>query len=237
MKSNYLNSLEREFYFVSLEEREQIIAEYEVHFNERIKDGATVEEVIDGLGTPKSVAIEYATELDIKYSTIEKHIANTKRDSNLYLKGLKRRFLEIKNEEAARRKNNAKYVKEFDRENSSDDSDYARDKPLEEKRLRKSSSRLLKPFTLIFALLFAIKSILAYVFKLFVKFTLFIIGIGFAIIALCGMASAIFLPIFLTFIGYKIQIWLIIYGTIASSVVFFATISLMCLARFGRINE
>lgn len=235
MKSNYLNNLEREFYFVTDLEREQIINEYEVHFDERIKDGATEAEVISDLGTPKSVAIEYATELEINYSAAEKLLANTKRDCNIYVKSLKRKMNEIKTEEANKRKNKQQYVKEQNVKSIdlSTDSDY---------NTIDSSSSLIKRIAkkigiFLITILYALKTSLGFVIKLFIKFFIFILGITFALIILSLIIAGILLPIFITITTHSFIIWFLIYGSITSAIVFFATISFTCIKYFGRINE
>ncbi len=232
MKSNYLNNLEREFYFVTDEEREQIINEYQVHFEERIKDGATEAEVISNLGTPKSVAIEYATELDINYSTVEKQLSNIKRDSNLYFKALKKKVNEIKSEETAKRKNKHSYVKDGKDVVSDTSAINNSNHPS-----TPSSNLIIRFFRKIIALfavfLYALKTFIYLVCKYTFRFFIFIIGVWFAIVVLSGLALALILPIFITFTNFGFALWLLIYGTIASAIVFFATISVICLKRFG----
>lgn len=236
MKSNYLNNLEREFYFVTDEEREQIINEYQVHFEERIKDGATEAEVISNLGTPKAVAIEYATELDINYSTVEKQLSNIKRDSNLYFKALKKKVNEIKSEEAAKRKNKHSYVNEGKNVESDSSSINNPNHPT-----TPSSNLIIRFFRKIGALiavfLYALKTFIYLLCKYIFRFFILIIGVLFAIGVLSCLALAIILPIFITFTNFGFTLWLLIYGTITSAVVFFATISVICLKRFGSITN
>lgn len=237
MKSNYLNNLEREFYFVTDEEREQIISEYQVHFEERIKDGATEAEVISDLGTPKSVAIEYATELDINYSTVEKQLSNIKRDSNLYFKALKKKVNEIKDEEAAKRKNKHSYVNEGkDVESDTSSINNSNHPTIPSNNL---IIRFFKKIGALFALfLYALKTFIYLLCKYIIRFFIFIIGVLFAIGVLSCLALAIILPIFITFTNFGFTLWLLIYGSIISAIVLFATISIICLKRFGsRLNE
>lgn len=233
MKSNYLSDLEREFYFVSDDEREQIIQEYEVHFTERIKDGATEAEVIQDLGTPKQVAIEYATELDLKYSSVEKVLFNTKRDSNLYFKSLKKKMHEIKREEVAKRNNQKAYVREEDNEHGDNSASSNNSNATTGK-----SNVIVRFFraiiNFIIHVLFLIKVPIVFLWKIFIKFTMFIVGICFAINALCMITIGLLTPFFISFTNYKFSIWLIFYGGIISLVVFFVTICLMCLSYFGK---
>ncbi len=231
MKSNYLNNLEREFYFVNDEEREQIISEYQVHFEERIKEGATEAEVIEGLGTPKSVAIEYATELGISYSTSEKCLANFKRDSNIYIKSLKRKMAEIRNEEAAKRNNLKTYVEGQDEQDnnsaSSNDDTPANSRP----------SIVSKLGHFILGIFYGFKVAISFGLKILANFFLFFIGASFAISALGGIVVGLLLPLFVTFTNNALPIWTLIYGSIISLVIFFAIISVMCLKRFGSKNN
>ncbi len=235
MKSNYLNNLEREFYFVSDEEREQIISEYEVHFDERIKDGATEAEVISNLGTPKSVAIEYATELDIKYSATEKLLSNTKRDCNIYVTSLKRKMNEIKTEEANKRKNKKQYAKEqgvksLDVSTDSNHSPINTSASLIKRIITKTGAVLI-------TILYALKTALSFGIKLFIKFFIFILGIAFALVVLSLIIAGVLLPVFITVTSNSFIIWFLIYGSITSAIVFFATISFTCIKYFGRMNE
>lgn len=236
MKSNYLNNLEREFYFVSEEEREQIINEYQVHFDERIKDGATEAEVISDLGSPKSVAIEYATELEINYSTLEKLLSNTKRDCNIYVRSLKRKMVDLKNEEATKRRNKKEYVKEVQNVESIDLSNHHRpDSTSDSPRLIK---RLItKLGMIIITILYALKTLVSFGFKIFCKFFIFIVGVSFALSALLSITAAVLLPVFITVNSYKFLIWLLIYGSITAAIVFFATISFTCIKYFGSKDE
>ncbi len=231
MKSNYLNNLEREFYFVTDDEREQIISEYQVHFEERIKEGATESEVISGLGTPKSVAIEYATELGISYSTSEKYLANFKRDSNIYIQSLKQKMHEVKNENAAKRNNLKTYVGEYDEQvnNSTAGND--------NNSINSRSSIATKIGHSTLGIFYAIKVLVSFCIRIFIKFFIFIIGVSFAIYALGGIVVGLLLPIFITFTNNAVQIWSLIYGSIISLVIFFAIISVMCLKQFGSNNN
>ncbi len=242
MQSNYLNNLEREFYFVSDEEREQIIAEYEVHFEERMKEGATVAEVISNLGTPKSVAIEYATELDINYSTIDKHMSNIKRDSNVYLNSVKRKMNEIKNEEAAKRRNRKAYSKEqHEHNNTGSTSDNLRSTDDRDKLLTRFTTTfnqlIKKCISIIIQAFYICKVFVIYAWKLIVGFFLIIFGLSFLALAIGGVAAAILAPLFITFINYSFTIWFLFYGSILSYIIFFVTISILCLKRFGSINH
>lgn len=234
MKSNYLNSLEREFYFVSDEEREQIIAEYEVHFEERIKDGATEAEVISNFGTPKSVAVEYATELGINYSSREKFTSNLKRDSSIYMTNMKRKMASIKNEEAAKRKNRKAATSGENNEQTDTTTSNNRSATSNRgishtlKNIIKSIGRLIAQIS------YFLITICTYAWKLLVNFFVFIIGASFTLLALTAIVVGILLPIFLSFSTFAFTLWLLIYGSIISITVFLGTISLMCLKRFGR---
>ncbi len=234
MKSNYLNNLEREFYFVSDEEREQIIAEYEVHFEERIKDGATEAEVISNFGTPKSVAVEYATELGINYSTREKFTTNLKRDSNVYLNNMKRKITSIKNEEAAKRKNRKAATTEEHNEQTDTSTTSNRNTTSNNRFVNTMKNIISTIGHFIVQVAYFFVTILSYAWKLLVNFFIFIIGALFSIAALTAVVIGILLPIFLSFNTFAFTLWLLIYGSIISISVFLGTISLMCIKYFGR---
>lgn len=234
MKSNYLNNLEREFYFVSDEEREQIIAEYEVHFEERIKDGATEAEVIANFGTAKSVAVEYATELGLNYSSREKFTSNLKRDSSIYMANIKRKLASIKNEEAAKRKNR-KAVTVEEQNEQSNNSTTNHSTATTSRNIYNTLKNMIKSIARFFVqILYFVLTLCTYTWKLFVNFFVFIIGISFTLLALTTVVIGILLPFFMSFSTFALTIWLLIYGSIISISVFLGTISLLCLKRFGR---
>lgn len=226
MKSNYLNDLEREFYFVSDEEREQIIGEYSVHFEERIKEGATEEEIIINMGTPKNVAIEYATELGIKYSSFDKYVTNTKRDSNIYYKGLKKKFEDLKHEEALKRKNKKQYV-------TSENQQCINDKSSKEQ-----TNIIVRTFNLTASLLlkflYALKVFVSMCIKTSIKFSLFICGILFSLAILPIIAIMILTPVFVTFINYKASLWTLFYIASIFAIIFLATCAYTCYKLFER---
>lgn len=252
MKLNYLNSLEREFYFVDDEERTQIIEEYAVHFEERTKEGATEAEVIADLGSPRVVAIEYASELGINYSTSEKHLSNFKRDCNLYLKSIKTKMNDIKNEEAAKRANRKQYTKEkvivdatIDNEEQTEHQSHqgqtARNHALIGKTWTKLIKLLKQMSKLIFSLVYLIRVMIIYFFKICYSFCAIIIGITFGLGALALITIGVLLPLFIDIsleLGSKLIVWLIIYGAIISLLVLFVTICISCLKQFGsKIHE
>ncbi len=234
MKSNYLNNLEREFYFVSDEEREQIIAEYEVHFEERIKDGATEAEVIANFGTAKSVAVEYATELGINYSSRAKFTSNLRRDSSIYMTNMKRKITSIKNEEAAKRKNRKATTTE-ETNAKPDNSSSANNTTTISSNIYNTLKNMITSIARFFMQVFYfVLTLCSYTWKLFVNFFVFIIGFSFALAALTIIVIGLLLPIFLSFSTFSFTLWLLIYGSIISISVFLGTISLLCLKRFGR---
>lgn len=226
MKSNYLNDLEREFYFVSDDEREQIIAEYAVHFEERMKEGATEAEVISNLGSPKQVAIEYATELDINYSTVSKHIANTKRDSNIFYHSIKKKFSEIKREEALKRQNLKNYAQAnpFGATQAANaDSVPARSNSVFKKIKNGFCEVVIKIF-------YVIKLLVTY----FMKFLYLIIGLAFTLSILPILFMMIITPIGVSFTNYGVQIWSIFYIGAIASIVFCGTCAYLCYKLFER---
>lgn len=226
MKSNYLNDLEREFYFVSDEEREQIIGEYSVHFEERIKEGATEEEIIINMGTPKNVAIEYATELGIKYSSLDKYITNTKRDSNIYYKGLKKKFRDLKHEEALKRKNKKQYI--------NDESQ----RSINNKSSQVESNIIVRAFNLTSSLflkfLYAFKVFISMCIKTGIKFFLLICGALFTVAILPIIAIMILTPLFITFVNYKASLWTLFYIATIFAIIFLATCAYVCYKLFER---
>lgn len=225
MKSNYLNELEREFYFVSDEEREQIIAEYAVHFEERIKEGATEAEIISSMGSPKQVAIEYATELDINYSSFSKYIANTKRDSNIFYHSLKKKFTEIKREEALKRQNLKNYANNVNADSGQNpDGDITRTNNNVGKRTLNGF------FEVCVKIFYVIKVLITY----FMKFIYLILGFAFTISTLPILAMMIIAPIGFTFINYGLQFWFIFYLGSFSAIVFCGTCTYICYKLFER---
>lgn len=223
MKSNYLNDLDREFYFVSDEEREQIIAEYAVHFEERMKEGATEQQVISNLGSPKQVAIEYATELDINYSAFSKYVANTKRDSNIFYKSIKKKFSDIKHEEALKRQNLKNYAQANSADNDQNDQNPANMNSVPKKFGNDLFEVMIKIF---------------YVFKLlityFLKFIYLIIGLAFTVSILPIIIMMVIAPLGVTFINYGVQIWSIFYIGSIAAIVFFGTCAYVCYKLFER---
>lgn len=231
MKSNYLNSLEREFYFVTDEEREQILSEYEVHFDERLKEGINENEVIKLLGSPKTVAIEYATELGIQYSTIEKHMHNLKHDSSMFFASIKTKFHKVKNEQAAKRKNTKAAIDGGD--NGQGDTDtYSSDNNL---NITHDTfiGKILKLFG---GIVYLIISAISFSWNIIKNFAIFICGLWFCLGTISLIILAIALPFFITITNFKLMIWFLIYGSIFSLVILSVIISLICFKYFGVIN-
>lgn len=234
MKSNYLNNLEREFYFVTDEERDQIISEYEVHFDERIKDGATEAEVISDLGSPKAVAIEYATELEIKYSAVEKYISNTTRHCRISLASFKQKIARIRNEEATKRNNKKQYV--MAQKDQKTENELVSNNQKTENGSHPNDI-FDKIGLSILTCLYGLKTLLMLIIGFFVELIILIIAIIFGLGILIAIAIGIFLPLFFDIYNYHFAIWFLIYGSITSAIVFFATICFTCVKYFGSKNE
>ncbi|WOO86636.1 DUF1700 domain-containing protein [Mollicutes bacterium LVI A0039] len=232
MKSNYLNNLEREFYFVDSLEREQIIAEYAVHFEERIKDGATENEVISNLGTPKTVAIEYATELGINYSSFDKTMYNFKRDTNMYVANLKKKINSVKNEQNAKRNNIKNYVEGENDGQGNNNPTLDSDTVINNRNLS-MNKHLRRIINLIVGVFYLLKNAIVFIWRIFITCFLFVCSVQFGLMAISGVVVAIFLPMFLSFTNNTLLIWFLIYGGIFSLVALFVTLCLACLKRFG----
>ncbi len=216
MKQHFLNSLERELYFLPHDEKMQILDEYKVHFDEAAKDNITVDELIYSFGSPKTIAIEYATELNINYSSIKKTITNTKSDSKLFLKNIKKQLRDFTNEKSLKRKNAKSYV-------ADETSTTTHEKKILTKIMDSS-----------FAILYFIGHLIKQSVLLLIKFfTVFLALISF-LIAIFWLIVGIMIPLLFSFTNHTIYIWFLIYGTIFSAIVFFGTICIVCIKYFGR---
>lgn len=68
-KQSYLNELQNQLKSNNVEDIEEILAEYDVHFTRKMADGYTEEEIAAKLGMPKEIAGQFASVRDKK----EKH--------------------------------------------------------------------------------------------------------------------------------------------------------------------
>lgn len=59
LKDNYINEMKSFLSNLPSEEREDILYDYEEHFQMGLEEGKTEEEIIDALGNPKTIAKQY----------------------------------------------------------------------------------------------------------------------------------------------------------------------------------
>lgn len=75
-KNQYLEELRKELNLNNVEEIDEIIAEYEEHFNFKLEEGLTEEEIAKKLSSPKEIAKEYLS-TNTKINKYEKGLKTT----------------------------------------------------------------------------------------------------------------------------------------------------------------
>lgn len=78
MKNKFFDQLRSELYFFTAEEIEEIIASYEEIISERLTNGENETLIISSFESPKHIAKQYAQELDITTSDLQKYKTNFK---------------------------------------------------------------------------------------------------------------------------------------------------------------
>lgn len=78
MKNKFFNQLRNELYFFTTDEIEEIIASYEEIISERLANGESETLIISSFESPKHIAKQYAQELEITTSDLQKYKTNFK---------------------------------------------------------------------------------------------------------------------------------------------------------------
>lgn len=199
MKSNFLNELYNDLYFLDQDERMQVIADYETHIDERMREGLDENVVLAELGPSRQIAIDYADELGIKYSSTKRKLVSTKRRTKEMFKGI---GLKTQNARSKLKLNRNDKLKTVENENGS-------------KSFANSIFVLLKK--LLINIVYLVKLIIAYciiIFKFAIKCCIYLFILALVINVVLLLLISLLLPIFLTFINYTVIIWGLIYTVI-----------------------
>ncbi|MGL5020478.1 MAG: HAAS signaling domain-containing protein [Mycoplasmatales bacterium] len=90
-KDNFLEQLRYELYFFKGIELEQIIEDYDSLIEEKLADNILIDEVIKSLDSPELIAKNYADELNIKISSMDKVFVNGKKEIKNNLENLRKK--------------------------------------------------------------------------------------------------------------------------------------------------
>ena len=102
LKDKFLEELRYELYFFNDIELEQIIEDYESLIEEKLADDIAIDEVIKSLDSPVLIAKNYADELNIKISSMDKVFVNGKKEIKNRVKNFKEKSNENKKTEPTR---------------------------------------------------------------------------------------------------------------------------------------
>lgn len=199
MKSNFLNELYNDLYFLDQDERTQVIADYETHIDERMREGLDEYVVLAELGPSRQIAIDYADELGIKYSSTKRELVSTKRRTKAMFKSIGLKTHSAASKLKLHRNDKLKSVESENGSKSFIDSIFV----------------LLKK--LLIKIVYLIKLIIAYciiIFKLAIKCCIYLFILALVLNVGLLLLIALLLPIFLTFTSYAFILWGLIYTII-----------------------
>ncbi len=234
MKSNFLNNLQRQLYFLQEDEKQQIIADYSTHIDERMKEGFSEQQVIDDLDNPHSIALDYARELGISYSNFNCFLINLKIDFQNYITHIKNKLRKLKQKQAERK------IKQASKKSSNADED---SKQISKSEEQAKELPIIHKFKLLISKLFDLSifkmllNTLRRCFQLIICIFWLICTLAFLGGVFVNLVVAVLLPFFIAFNTYSITIWLLIYVTILSMIYTNSLIGISCLHKLGELHE